>query len=209
MPPKKRQEEKSEIEQELNTLRAAVAQLTVLSKSNVIADPMQYSVYKKRHGAAQFSLLPPTCYCRECRKKFSSKSQHVDCSGKVEQKQGAVLVEATNGSAANRYEWDKKISFAMSAEDLGRILNAFARGEKVRLLHDPNITQVGKEGQVIKSIEFTPNKDGGYLMILAQTDQGFTGDDRCHRQQVPLSSDEVRMLRILFSSVIPRLFAWV
>ena len=126
----------------------------------------------------------------------------------MELKPGAILVEITNGTSQHKYEWSNKISFALSVQDLSAILNAFARGDKVRRFHDPYKGKPGKEGKVSRTLEFTPGKDGGYMVKAQQISKGAS-DDESLKHSVGINADEVRILRILFGSIIPKLLAWV
>jgi hypothetical protein len=173
-------------------------------------NPLQYVVYKGKLGAVQFNYLPACYQCKTCREKNPKSWLHIknkNCTERMEMKSGAILIEITNGAGNNVYEWQNKISFALDANDLSAIINTFARGDKLRLLHDPNIKSQ-RQGQLIKILEFDVGKDGGYLLKVSQSSRG-EGDDKSLRHMVPLSGDEVRILRILFGAVIPKLLAWV
>jgi hypothetical protein len=173
-------------------------------------EAIQYAVYKGKHGAAQFSMLPACYYCKVCREKNLHTWEHVqhhECSARMEQKAGAILVEATNGTSITEYHWDNKISFALAAMDLIQVIGAIDRNEKIRLFHDPNMKQP-KAGDITKAVEFMPGKDGGYLLNISQTIKGKAQDDKATKHCVPMSADEVRMLYTLFRAAIPRLLAW-
>jgi hypothetical protein len=199
-----------EIKQELEVIKATLLTLTNSLTGSV--DPAQYSIYKGRLGAAQFNFLPACYICKTCREKNLKSWNHVkntSCTERMELKSGAILVEVTNGLSQHEYEWKNKIPFALDAGDLSAILNAFAKNEKIRCLHDPNMKQAGKQGQVIKVLEFAVGQEGGFILNLSQTVKGGTNDNKSLRHSVPLSGDEVRILRILFGAAIPKLLAWI
>lgn len=174
--------------------------------------PAQYAVYKGTSGAIQFHLLPACYICKECKEKNAINWQHIkntDCKNRMELRPGAVLVEITNGVSQHKYDWDNKIKFALSAQDLSAILNAFAQGDRVRRFHDPHKGQPGREGLITRALEFQPGKDGGYIVKAQQISKSLSGEEKTIRHNVGLNADEVRTLRILFGSVLPKLLAWI
>lgn len=173
--------------------------------------PAQYAVYKGKNGAVQFNLLPACFVCKKCKEKNYTTYMHVknkECDGRMEMRPGAILVEITKGVSQHKYDWSQKITFALSVQDLSAILNAFARGDKVRRFHDPYKGQPGREGKLSRTLEFDVGTNGGYIIKAQQVTKGFGSDDGTVRHAVGLSADEVRILRILFNSIIPKLLAW-
>jgi hypothetical protein len=151
--------------------------------------PLQYNLYKgitSKFGACQFSVKEPD---------WNNDSP------------GVVFVNACSSTGPNVYDWDNKFVFALSIGDLGKILHYFvSAGEKesLNLVHDPNKGKEG-EGSTIKSMSFyTQNGCLQGAMITCTTKTG----DNVATHKIPLSGDEVIVLKSLFDAAIPRLLGW-
>lgn len=170
--------------------------------------PFEYKIYKGisgKHGAIQFSILPPCYECSKCGKKSSIwKHPEVDrpCNGKMREKEGAVFIKATSAIGPNQYDWDSQISFALGIPDIGQILNAVALHAKVTIFHRPM-----REGsnQISKKLQLNPAKDdGGYYFEINQA----KGKSITRTHKVPISSEEMRILTILLTAAVPMILKW-
>lgn len=200
-------------------------------------NPNQWSLYKgtgARYGAAQFSFQPPHFYLGKTAKDFQGK---VDAEGKDEKaaftvregkvklkegwksRDGCIFLEATCSTGKNIYDWKQSVKMALSPSDMGKVLYFLTTGqspvEKERtregkptgamsLMHDPN-ARSDKQGQVRKYFRFfSPNGPANGMML---TIEQVAGDDK-RSHQVPVTGDEVMVLRSLLTAAIPNALNW-
>ncbi len=171
--------------------------------------PQQYAIYKGvsgKFGAVQFNFQAPHRYCTSCKKKdFTGELR--ECCGKVSVREGAVFVDITSTKDKNVYDWENKITVALSINDLGKILYGLRTakvGTEVKLMHDPG-AKTAASGKIQKHIVFSSPKGPavGFMLNVSQV----TGQER-RAHMVPLSPDEVLVVARLFDTAITRALAW-
>lgn len=152
---------------------------------------MKYAIYKGmtgKYGAVQFQLSPP---------KIDENGNGV--------REGAVFVEITKATGPNVYDWNSKITFALSVNDLGKVLTALRNGTECTLLHDPG-AQTTTQGQVTKNFRFTLQTEKGMLLSVRETNKVVPGNDKNY--SIPMSPDEVSLLGTLVLRAIPACLGW-
>lgn len=174
--------------------------------------PLQYAVYKGmsgKFGAVQFNFQPPHYY-REKEKDFTG-DRALDQDGRLleqagwKQREGAIFVEVAPTSGQNKYDWDRKINFALSVTDMGKIIHFLASGKDTSIMHDPG-AKTDKQGSVKKYLNLSSPKgilDAGAMLTLSQT-----SDQDKLQHTVPLSPDECIVLRQLLLSAVPAALQW-
>jgi len=143
----------------------------------------QHKVYKNT-GAVVFGLIP----ARHNEKGFVEKA-------------GAVLVEAApaEGKGPNglpKYNWDRKITFAIGVQDISNLLSENPKLNRLFHEHDKHP----------KILQFTPGEGkyaGTYMMNLSMG----KGSDRA-TVGVPFDSGEWTVLVRLLVAALPKLIAW-
>lgn len=171
-------------------------------------NPLQYAVYKGtggKWGAVQFNLQPPHFY-REKEKDFTGAVALVD--GKLAEgwktRDGAIFMEITSTKDKNVYDWENKITIALSVNDLGKVLFALKTGEETKIMHDPN-AKSDRAGQVQKFLNISsPNGTSQGCMIRAS----MTSNGQTKSHQVPLTGDELLVLGVLVQAAISRALGW-
>lgn len=144
--------------------------------------PGTFSIYK-RAGAAQFTLLNP----------------RISDSGRID-KNGAVLIEAAEGSGDKSYNWTNKITFALGMSDLCQI---FDNPDK-----PPRLVHSSPSSGAMKNLEFVPGDGqytGTYMMKIGEKDQN-TNDYK--NVTVPIASGEYTVLLRLLMSAAPIMIGW-
>ena len=152
-------------------------------------DPIRYNIYKGK-AAAQFGLA-----------RFNPA--RVRSSGKSSPN-GWVMLEVAKvkgkNDAGNRiYDWERKITFGMSADDLSRFQVFSRKGGKI--FHEYN-------GNT-KTLELSPgneDRDGlpTWMMTLSVKPQGGEWD----RVTVSISAVEMTTLKSLFQAAVPSMLGW-
>jgi hypothetical protein len=174
--------------------------------------PLQYAVYKGmsgKNGAVQFNFQPPHYY-KDKEKDFAG-TRALDQDGRLleaqgwRQREGAVFVEAAPTVGPNKYDWDQKITFALSVTDMGKIVHFLTTGKDLSIMHDPG-AKSDTQGQVKKYFNITSPKgllEGGALLTLSQN--GVKGE---MRHTIGLTPDECMVLRQLLLTAIPGALQW-
>jgi len=173
--------------------------------------PITYKVFKGMgggHGAVNFSLSAPHFY-RGTEKNFTgydgeNKQAIYDGKDGWKLRDGCVFVEMAPTIGKNVYDWDNKITFALSVNDMSQLLLGLRTGDEVKLMHDPGAGTDNK-GQVSKYMTFnSPNgtKIGGFLYLTQ-----IINDDK-RNYKVPLSGAEVVALGELLRVALTRALAW-
>lgn len=140
--------------------------------------PGVWKLYKSK-GAAAFSLLTPL----------------YDERGYMS-KHGGILLEVAPGVGRQQWDWDSKITFALSIADICNLIDSDP--QKRRIFHQHNDNP--------KVLEFRQGKDqhaGTYMMGLSQG----KGDSR-RTLSVPFSNGEYQVLIRLLVQTIPLLLGW-
>lgn len=147
--------------------------------------PLKYSIYKGvggKFGCFQFSLLPA----------FKGKNP-----------EGAVFIECANPTGPNVYDWEHKIVFALSAQDIGSFLSGFSTGS-CKLVHDPGAGGENK-GQKIKTLGLESGQNPGtFFLSLSEK----TGDAETNTVKIPLNAGEARCIATLLTSSLPVILGW-
>lgn len=171
--------------------------------------PLQYAIYKGtggKFGAVQFNQQIPHYY-RDKTKDFSGALALED-TGKLKdgwnRREGAVFMEIAPTKDKNIYDWENKVIIALSVTDMGKILHALVTGEKCTIMHDPG-AKSETQGAVKKflNIESPNGTIAGVMLSVTQT----TGGDK-RGATVPLTGDEVLVLKQLLQSAVSRALAW-
>ena len=171
--------------------------------------PLQYSVYKGmtgKWGAIQFNMQD-SHYFRDKEKDFTGELALAN-DGKLKEgwkiREGAVFMEITSTKDKNVYDWDNKVTVALSTNDLGKLLLGLKTGNEVKLMHDPG-AKSDTAGAVQKHVNISsPNGTAeGCMIRVSQTSGGTT---KTHT--VPLSGDELLVLATLVQTAISRSLGW-
>jgi Whirly transcription factor len=178
----------------------------------MVQRPLQYAVYKGmsgKFGAVQLNFQPAHYY-REKEKDFTGE-RALDRSGRVleaegwRQREGAVFVEVAPPSGANKYDWEKKITFALSVTDMGKIIHFLTTGKDLAIMHDPG-AKTEAQGAVKKYLNLTSPKgllDGGCMLQLSQS----SSEDKLSHT-VPLSPDESIVIKQLLLTAVASALQW-
>lgn len=170
--------------------------------------PQQFAVYKGtggKFGALQFDLQLPHYY-KDKQKDYTGE-QALDGFKTKEgwnRREGAVFLQATTAVDKNVYDWEKKIIFALSVQDMAKVVLSLSTGEECKLMHDPG-AKSDTAGAIKKYLNISsPNGTvNGCMVTLSQTSGGET-----RRHTVPMDGSEVIALRQLLLTAIPRALGW-
>jgi hypothetical protein len=176
--------------------------------------PLQYAVYKGtggKFGALQFNLQRPH-YVNGKQRDFTGAIalEEVDGRRKLEEgwkeRPGCVFLEitSTKDGQKNVYDWDQKVIMALSVNDMGKILLTLATGQECKIMHDPN-AKGENQGAIKKWLTVTSPK-GTIQGVMFSVSMNAAGDERRHT--VPLTGDEVMVLRTLLQQAINRSVNW-
>ncbi|KAG2500995.1 hypothetical protein HYH03_000817 [Edaphochlamys debaryana] len=153
-----------------------------------------WSIYKTKSAMA-VRLIPPTFVASP-----NGSYQFVD-------RDGTMLLEFANANSsgpvspgANRtYNWGNKVTFALSATELGNILasDLGASKEGLTLFHDP--VKLGKTGEPLKKLNIKAFPDGNINMAVT------AGPDNV---SVIVSKAEFEIFKSVAHFAIPRLFGF-
>ena len=189
--------------------------------------PLQLSFYKGmggKNGALQFNLQRPHWYCEKNPKLKNYEGKFIPAEWlkqdatlvkeDLTSREGCLFLEATSATGKNVYDWDSKITMALSITDLGKIL-AFMEGPKldgegipipVKIMHDPG-AQTESAGKVGKWLEFSSPKGikEGVLVNISMK----KADGTLTKHMVPLSGDEAKTLVCCIRGALPAMLAWI
>jgi hypothetical protein len=173
---------------------------------------IQYSIYKGKSGkwgAVQFNFQPPHFYCSTCRtKNFETFEPLCQCSNsKMIQREGAVFMEITSATAADKYDWENKIVIALSVDDLSKMIIGMTTGSETKILHDPGAGSEYK-GKIRKNLNLVSPKGVLEGCMLSVTETDDTNTEATKKHTVPLSPDNLVVLTQLFRSAIVNCLAW-
>lgn len=162
---------------------------------------LQYNIYKgvkgpkqgQKYGwgAIQFSFKPP-----------------VLSDNYKDEKEGVIFVNAASSTASDVYDWSNKFVFALGLTDIGKILSFFVSagaGDSQSLYHDPD---KGKEneGSKVKTMSFY-TKEGCLNGCMITCSTKLNGEVVSHK--IPVSGDEVIVLKNLLEAAIPLILGWI
>ena len=181
--------------------------------------PLQLAYYKGMkgtNGALQFNLQRPHYYCTEpgCREKVydsmfpPEKCPREGCpGGKMKSREGALFLEITSTKGPNIYDWDNKIIFALSAEDMSKFLLVLEGStDEVKLLHDPG-AKSASQGKVIKTLQLS-SPQGIKTGVICRVSQKNAGEEKTITHQVPLDASETKRLAVCLRAAIPIAYSW-
>jgi hypothetical protein len=178
--------------------------------------PQRLAFYKGvggKFGAVQFNLQKPHYFCPKCKRKDFESVLPQACpsgceltAGKMESREGCIFMEITSASAPNKYDWERKILFALSTNDMGQILFGLETGEEVKLMHDPG-AKSDKQGEVSKNLHISSPK-GIKAGCLVSMSQKKNDDEEVIRHTVPLSGPEAKTLSVFLRAAITASLAW-
>jgi Whirly transcription factor len=172
-------------------------------------NPLQYASYKGmggRNGALQFNFQPPHYYLGK-QKDFTG-SEALNDEGRLNEgwkvREGAIFLEITSAKDKNVYDWDSKIVIALSVNDMGKVLFTLVTGNECKIMHDPG-AKSENSGQVKKYLTVTSPKGTAEGVIFNATQ--VVGEDK-KSHMVPLTGDEVLVLRQLIQTAISNSLGW-
>lgn len=178
--------------------------------------PLQYSVYKGtggNHGALQFNFQPAHYYFgfgKDMKKDFTGDEalEVVDGRRRLKEgwkvREGAIFMEITSASSKNVYDWNNKITMALSITDMGQILHTLCTGQECNIMHDPG-AKTDAQGAVKKFLNISSPK-GTAEGVFFRAKQQAGGEQRSHA--VPMNGAEVLVLRSLLQKAISKSLCW-
>jgi len=176
--------------------------------------PLQYAVYKGtggKFGALQFNLQRPH-YTDGKDRDFTGSTALEDSGGRRKLKEGwkerpgCVFMEITSTKEGqkNVYDWDQKVIMALSVNDMGKILLTLATGVECKIMHDPG-AKSESQGAIKKWLSVS-SPQGTAKGVMFTVSMQAAGDERRHT--VPLTGDEVMVLRSLLQRAIATAQNW-
>ncbi|GBG85705.1 hypothetical protein CBR_g40434 [Chara braunii] len=100
-----------------------------------------------------------------------------------------------------KYDWQKKQVFALSATEIGRLLVS----DECEFYHDPNMGQ-SKQGQVNKRLTVRLSQDGSAIFFTLEVNNDI--ENVKEKIQIPLKRDEIAVMRAAFQYILPHLMGW-
>jgi hypothetical protein len=176
--------------------------------------PIQHAIYKGmsgKFGAIQFNLQPPHYYNGK-QKSFNNldsdgHSIFEDAGGLKEgwkEREGVIFMDIASTKDKNVYDWDNKITMALSLIDIGKVLFTLATGKESSIMHDPG-AKSESQGAVKKYLSVS-SPNGTSEGVFFRCSQQAAGQTKKH--EVPISGDEVMVLRQLLQSAVSRSLGW-
>lgn len=178
--------------------------------------PQQWAIYKGitgKNGAVQFNLQMPHYYNDRKEKDYTGRDA-LDSVGKIKPewklREGAVFIEITSAIGPNQYDWERKVTMALSVTDMGKLLEFLRTGKSLSLMHDPG-AKTDSQGAIKKHLNFdSPNgimgKEGARGGCLVRCTMTSGSNNTSH--QVPMSTDECLVLQQLIQAAIPVALGW-
>ena len=178
--------------------------------------PQRFSVYKGmggKFGALQLNLQLPHFYKdgQTTREKDFTGEKALDKNGNLNKdtgwqaREGSVFLEMASASGKNQYDWNNKITFALSVADMSEIIYFLTTDKETKIMHDPG-AKTEKQGSVHKYLNFTSPEgviEKGCLVQLTMVE-----GDKKTSHMVPLSPDECIAMRFLLQAGIARALNW-
>jgi hypothetical protein len=177
-----------------------------------MSKPLTYAIYKGmsgKFGGLQFSAQLPHYYNQKD-KDFTGE-RALDGNGRIreadgwKQREGAVFVETSQAIGANKYDWDNKITFALSIEDIGKVLFFLETGANLSIMHDPG-AKTEAQGAIKKYLNLSSPKgllEGGAFLKLTMEGMGQKKE-----HMIPMTPDECIILRQLLKTMAPKCLNW-
>ena len=147
-----------------------------------------YIVYKGK-GAVAIKPITP---------KFSFIPQS---KSRVVERAGGLLFELAPSAGPRQYEWNKKTTFLLDPTECGALI-AFEKNVGCEFLHDPNMNDQSKSGQITKVMKWAPSKDGGGVFLsLSVTDK--SDPKNSSNLSIPITWAELEVIRSILRYSIP------
>jgi hypothetical protein len=164
------------------------------------------------HGAVQFNLQDPHYHNPSTKQRdFSGKEaleEGEDGRRRLKEgwkeREGCVFMEATSAKDKNVYDWDKKVIMALSVTDMGKLMLTLATGDECKIMHDPGAKS--ESAGAIKKWLMVSSPKGTKNGVMISISQKAAGDERRHT--IPLSGDEVMVLKTLLQAAVSRALNW-
>jgi hypothetical protein len=178
--------------------------------------PLQYSIYKGtggKHGALQFNFQPPHYYKglgKSVKKDFTGQEAMDFTDGRPKLKEGwktrdgAIFLEITSAVGKNEYDWNNKITMALSPNDMGQFLFCLLTGKECKIMHDPG-AKTEAQNQVKKYLNLASPKGVAEGILVNASIQSAEGTKH---HMVPINGYEVVILRSLFQRAISSSLSW-
>ena len=178
-------------------------------------DPLQLAFYKGvggKFGALQFNFRQPHYYCPSCKTRVyevwtaPSHCTKCDYSKRLKSREGAVFMEISNTTAPNVYDWEHSTTFALSINDMAKILMVLeGQFSEMDIPHDPG-AKSDDAGKVMKMLSISSPKGvkEGCLIRLSVTENGV----KTQSYMVPLDGPELKRLGICIRTAIPASLSW-
>lgn len=149
-----------------------------------------YSVYKGKAALSAFPVPP----------KFTQ----VNSGALRVKRQGYIMLTFSPAVGERKYDWERKQLFALSATEVGSLINLSPNGS-CEFFHDPAM-QTSNAGQVRKNLSVKAHADGtGYFVSLSVSNNVTKTNERF---TVPVTSAEFAVMRTSFSFALPHIMGW-
>lgn len=140
-----------------------------------------YSIYKGKAALSADPLLPKFT-------KLESGDYRVE-------RRGVIMLTLWPSIGERKYDWDKRLKFALSATEVGSLINLGPK-DSCEFFHDPSMLS-SNAGQVRKSLSIKAHADGsGYFVSLSVVNSVQHTNDRL---VVPVTAAEFAVMRTAFS----------
>lgn len=139
-----------------------------------------------------------------CVKPIKPTFQISESGSLILAREGALLLEFAQASGTRQYNWAQRQFFALSVEELGRLIDLGPK-ENVEIYHTPpSKTGSQGDGQIHKVLEVKamPDEQGFYFNLSVKAG----GENK--RLMLPILRHEMTVLRSLMTYVIPHLVGW-
>ena len=170
--------------------------------------PLQYAIYKGmagKWGAIQLNLQPPHFYSGKNKDYTGYEAME---NGSLRDgwkiREGTIFMEITSTKDRNVYDWENKIVLALSVTDVGKILHSLYTGQECSIMHDPG-AKSESQGLVKKNLNLVSPK-GTINGCMVRASYTAAGNTKSH--QVPLSGDELIVMKELLHAAVPQMLKW-
>jgi len=180
--------------------------------------PLQLAFYKGmggKHGAVQFNVQPPHYYVAGTKlKNYEGKwipSSWLQDNPNLKpedlvSREGCLFLTITSATGKNIYDWEQKITVALSVTDMAQMLTVIqGQQPEMKLVHDPGAGTESK-GKIHKVLNISSPQGHRAGVILNATEKSPDGTFRSHT--VPLSGAETLMLGVCLRHEIPKALGW-
>ncbi|KAL4441252.1 hypothetical protein ABPG77_011489 [Micractinium sp. CCAP 211/92] len=124
-------------------------------------------------------------------------------SGLAISREGTVLLEFANALGPQKYDWEQKATFGLSAVECAMVLESTDARRECAFFHDPNKGSAA-EGSVQKSLAIKPIQQGGGWFFTINVSQGGSKSYiSCN-----VSDAELRLIKTVMQFLMPRLLGF-